>query len=105
MNLISNFGQFFSEELDYRPSIGMAMRFIMLPLAFIWWSLQLFMFTCMSAFSTVIAIGMLLSSIFEKPEDRQLEDAAMFLLLPLIAPIAWWYRYFKYGQYNVLIED
>ena len=80
-------------------------RFLFLPLATIWFLIQLLSFSFLGGIPCVIGgIISLILSIFVKKEEREfnLETGIVFILLPIIATIIWLYRYFKLGEYNVL---
>lgn len=107
--------QFFKEnEFKYiwdkdedNPRINLLMRFIMLPLAILWWGLQLFGMTMLGCAGSVVFLIIALGSVFQKPYDRDftLIQWLQFPALIITAPFIWWYKYWKFGEYNMLIKD
>lgn len=91
---------------DYPRIKNSVVKVLLMPFMVVWFAIQLFMCSFIGGgILVVLAIMGLLSEIFKKPEDRDWGTPLSFLILPIAAPFIWWYRYFKFGEYNLLIED
>lgn len=85
------------------PRLSVKMRWVLLPIMFIWWAFQL---TCFSTFGGVFCIIIGVGDIFEqigtKKEDRDWNNSFTILSAPFVFPVVWWIRYWKFGEYNTL---
>jgi hypothetical protein len=86
--------------------LSLLWRFILFPIMIPWFLFQLFAlsFFC----GTMLMIFALVSFIFimgTKTWKEDSKDSLLMFSLPIAAPIIWWVRYFKYGEYVILFED
>lgn len=85
------------------PRISMLWRFILLPIFFIWWLYQLFIFSfCGGIFVLIFGMIGIFSELGVKKDKRDWNDALFLISMPFVYPIVWWIRYFKFGEYNTL---
>lgn len=104
-------GWFFEvlKERDDVPKIkSKTWRFILLPITIIWFLFQLIAFSYAGGHVCLfLGVGGIIFSVFSMPDEREVIFllSLLILLLPIFAPFLWWYKYFKYGEYSVLIQD
>lgn len=78
-------------------------KIAMIPLMLIWFIVQLLVFSIiLGMFSVLIGIIGLIIVFFEKESDYNFP--IFLILLPLLGPFIWWYRYIKFGEYNIFIQ-
>lgn len=82
-------------------------RIVLFPTIFVWWfGIQLFAFSIMGGmFLVPVAIFGMFVSLGSKEWKEDLEESALFLVIPIVAPLLWLGRYFYLGEFNVLFED
>lgn len=82
-------------------------RLILFPIIFVWWFLfQLFVLSCFCGYlSIMLGIVTMISAFGSSDWQDDFSAGIGFILLPIISPFVWLYRYFKLGEFNVLIEE
>lgn len=85
------------------PRLTNLQKWMFLPIMFIWWFIQLIIYSLAGGFF-LLSLG--IASFFEefgkKSENRDFITPLSMILAPLICPIIWWIRYWKFGEYNTL---
>jgi len=93
------------EYKDYVPHLSKNWRYILLPITIVWFLAQFVIFSFFGfTLGYVAALMGVFISLFEMPEDRDWDIVIRLFVLPIIAPFIWWYKYFKYGEYGVLLS-
>lgn len=87
------------------PHLNVFWRITLFPFFFIWFLVQLFIFSyLLGHLSVLLGLSAIVSSIFSKPEDSEW-DMGMFIILPIIAPLIWLFKYFYLGEFNTLMNE
>lgn len=101
--MFSRYKEIIKEENFGFPRVSFLQRFYLLPIFFIWWCIQLLVYSiCGGAFILMLGVPTLLLEFGKKKEDRNWGDSFHFISVPFIYPFIWWIRYFKFGEYNSL---
>lgn len=79
-------------------------RLLLFPIIFIWWLIQLTVFSLIGGFLSLMfgIMGLILSLILGDNIDIKMNF--IFIFGWVIAPFIWWYRYFKFGDIKILKE-
>lgn len=87
------------QNLDF-PRLSSTMKWVLLPIMFIWWVMQLICFG--GFFVMIVAIMDIFEQIGTKKEDRDWSNTWYIFSAPFTFPVIWWVRYWKFGEYNML---
>lgn len=82
-------------------------RLILFPTIFVWWFLfQLFVLSCFcGCISIMFGIVAMLGAFGSSDWQDDFAAGFGFIILPIISPFIWLYRYFRFGEFNTLIEE
>jgi hypothetical protein len=100
------FNDVIGKRKEHILHLSLLWRFLLFPIMIPWFLFQLFAlsFFCGMALM-MIALFSFLIIMGSKDWKEECKDSLGMFFLPIIAPIIWWIRYFKYGEYVTLFDE